>query len=182
MMLLLFWLGLGLFALLGVGCVLLVVMQLPGLWLMLLLAAGLQCLDAFVLHEDPGSAGWWALGIAFLLAVAGEVVETAAGAAGAHVGGGRRRGMVGALLGAMLGAVLGTFIIPIPVIGSLLGAIGGAFAGAMVGEMTGAQGRSVAAALKPASGAAAGRAAGTLAKCALAGIALVVLLVGFVLR
>ncbi len=75
------------------------------------------------------------------LAVLGEVVEFAAGAAGAAKSGGSRRGMllsvVGAMAGSIGGAILGTAI-PVPVVGNLIGAIcggaAGAFGGAYLGE------------------------------------------------
>jgi hypothetical protein len=75
------------------------------------------------------------------MALLGELIEFAAGAAGAAKSGGSRRGMILSMLGAMggsiAGAMLGVFI-PIPVIGSLIGAVAGgalgAFGGAYAGE------------------------------------------------
>ncbi|MCH2136027.1 MAG: DUF456 family protein [Phycisphaerales bacterium] len=175
------WLMVGGFAVAGAGCILLVIMQLPGTWLMLVLAGGCQMADAWWLREDA-QAGWWALGAGLVLALCGEVAETMAGAAGAKAGGAGKRGMWGALLGGIAGGLLGTFLIPIPVIGSLLGAVGGAFAGACVGELTGRSPRTLQSTLKPAAGAAAGRAAGTLIKAVLAGLIWLVLLVGLALN
>lgn len=178
---LLHWLFVVGFSLAGACCILLVVMQLPGTWAMLILATGVQAADTWWLQEDA-TAGWWALGIALLIALAGEVVEVLAGVAGAKTGGGSKRGMWGAFIGAVLGALVGTFVIPVPLIGSLLGAIGGAFIGAMVGETSGPSARSLKGAFKPAAGAAAGRALGTIAKTLLACLAWIVLVVGLALN
>jgi uncharacterized protein YqgC (DUF456 family) len=172
------WTLIGCFALLGGGCVLLVIMQLPGTWAMMLLGLGVQCADAWWLADGHATAGWWALGIALVLALLGEIIETAAGVAGAKMGGGHKRGMWGSLIGAIGGALGGTFLIPIPLIGSLIGAIGGAFIGALIGETSGSKARSLAKAMKPAAGAAAGRAAGTIAKVAIAIAVWLTLIVG----
>jgi uncharacterized protein YqgC (DUF456 family) len=170
------------FAVLGLGCILLVIMQLPGIWLMLLLGMGVQSADAWWLLERDVDRGWWALGIGLVLAIIGEIIETAAGVAGARLGGGRKRGMWGALLGAIGGAVLGTVLIPIPLIGSLMGAIAGAFLGALIGEITGTNARSPGEAVKPAVGAAAGRAAGTIAKVGIGAAIWLTLLVGLAMN
>jgi len=176
------WVLLLSFALLGLGCILLVIMQLPGTWLMLMLGMGVQAADEWWLLDGDVQPGWWALGIGLGLALLGELIETTTGAAGAKAGGGRKRGMWGALLGAMGGAVLGTVLLPIPVVGSLVGAIAGAFLGAVIGETSGSQARSLTSALKPATGAAVGRAAGTLAKCGIASVVWVVVVIGLVLN
>jgi len=176
------WVLLLTFAFIGLGCILLVIMQLPGTWLMLMLGMGVQAADEWWLLDNDAQPGWWALGIGLALALLGEIIETAAGAAGTKAGGGRRRGMWGAIIGAMGGAVIGTVALPIPVVGSLIGAIAGAFVGAVIGEMSGGQARSLTDALKPATGAAVGRAAGTLVKCGLASVVWVVLVIGFALN
>ena len=176
------WAFVGCFALLGGGCVLLIIMQLPGTWVMLLLGMGVQSADAWWLLEGESNPGWWALGIGLAMALLAEVIETSAGVAGAKLGGGHKRGMWGALLGAIGGAVLGTFLIPIPLIGSLMGAIGGAFIGALIGETTGAHARPLSEALKPAAAAAAGRAAGTIAKVTIGIAVWIVLVVGLAMN
>lgn len=111
--------------------------SLPGNWALLAIVA----LFAFLLPHD-GSRGvmWTTIGILLALAVVGEIVEFAAGAAGAAKLGASRRSiwmsLVGALVGSIGGAVVG---LPIPVIGSmaaaLLGGSAGAFAGAYLGEI-----------------------------------------------
>ncbi|MCP4759587.1 MAG: DUF456 domain-containing protein [Planctomycetes bacterium] len=160
------WTMVGIFALLGAGCLLLIVMQLPGTWLILTLGLGVQLIDVAWIHGDDATAGWWGLGVGLVLAIVGEILEAVSGAAGAKVGGGTRRSMWGGFVGGVIGAILGTPLIPIPILGTFIGAIVGAFAGAMVGEVTGSNARSVAGAIAPATGAAAGRAVGTVVKMA----------------
>jgi uncharacterized protein YqgC (DUF456 family) len=166
----------GLFALLGLGCLALVLIGLPGLWLMVGLAAALELADAWLL-QDPGgvSFGWGAIAIAAGLGLAGEAVETVAGAAGSRLGGGTRRGMAGALVGGLVGAVAGTLLLPAPLVGTLAGALAGTFAGAWVGEATGPEARGRAHNLRAAFGATVGRLGGTLGKTALAAVAWVLL-------
>jgi uncharacterized protein YqgC (DUF456 family) len=153
---------------LGLG---LVVLGLPGNWLMVLftlLAAWWR------LGTEPAAAGRPMFGVPVLvaicvLALVGEAFELLAGMFGSQAAGGSRRGALGALLGAVVGGVLGTFAIPIPVLGSLLGTCGGAAIGAWGLEFSG--GRSSRASLKAGVGAGVGRLAGTLAKLAV-GIAI----------
>lgn len=74
-----------------------------------------------------------------LLAIAGEVAEFLAGAAGVNQLGGSKRGSILAIVGSVVGAILGMFVgVPIPIIGSLIAALVfggvGAFGGAVLGE------------------------------------------------
>ena len=172
----------GLFILLGFGCLLLVIAQLPGTWLMLGFAVGIHLMDdAWFLPEGATSSrGWWAIGIAGALAVVGEIVEFAAGAFGAKVGGGGKRASWGAIIGGLVGAIALTPIIPIPIVGTLIGAIVGCFVGALVGEMTGKQPRTAGQAMKPALGASIGRALGTTGKLIIAVVVWAVLSVGLI--
>jgi len=112
---------------------------LPGNWLIV----GLTALFAWLVHDPAGGGvSWWVVGAILILAIVGEIVEFAAGAAGAARSGGSRRGMVLAIGGAMAGSIAGvsvvSFVIPIPVVGTVLGAVGGgalgAFGGAYLGE------------------------------------------------
>ncbi len=139
------------------------VLGLPGNWLMLATTA------AFVWWQwDPGlPAGEQVISAhvlvaAGLLALAAEVVEILAGAAGSRRAGGSKWGAVGALVGTMAGAIAGTLFIPIPVIGTILGAVLGAAAGATGLEL--ATGRTTTAAIRSGAGAGAGRFAGLMAK------------------
>jgi uncharacterized protein len=111
---------------------------LPGNWIIV----GLTVLFALFVHLHSGAGiSLWSAGVVVSLALLGELIELAAGAAGAAKSGGSRRGMilsmVGAMLASMAGASLG-FFIPIPVVGPLIGAVAGgavgAFAGAYAGE------------------------------------------------
>lgn len=165
------------FALLGLACLLLVVVGLPGTWGLLALAFGLEVVDAFLL---PGAAvvtfGWGLLAWCAVLAGVGEGIEALAGIAGAKFGGGTRRGMVGAFVGGIAGAILLTPVLPIPVVGTLVGAMLGAFLGAFLGEATGPEARGRAHNLRAAFGAAVGKLGGTVAKLAI-GVVMWVLLV-----
>lgn len=157
----------------GVG-VLLQCITLPGIWLVMVAALLYQ--GGTMMAGVPAPFSWWTLGIAFGLAVLGEVVELATGAVGAAAGGGRTRGAAGAMLGSVIGAVLGIFVFAfIPLIGPLIGALLGAAIGAFAGELSYGD-RTAGQAVLPAVGAAMGRVAGVAAKIVLA-IAIWVMLV-----
>ena len=159
------WLIAILFIVIGLGCIFLVIMQLPGTWLMLLLGLGGQLLDVYVFEvSEYASYGWWALGIGLVVAILGEVAESVAGVVGTKAGGGTKRGMIGAFIGGMAGAISGSFLIPIPIVGTLVGAIVGTFIGAVIGETSGAAPKSVGDSIKPAVGASLGRILGTTIK------------------
>src|SRR5262245_8930956 len=101
---------------------------LPGNWIIVALSALFAWL---VPYPNGDGLSWYGVGAIALLAVVGEIVEFAAGAAGAARSGGSRRGMVLAMTGAMLGSIAGVAIgIPIPVVGTLVGAVGGGALGA----------------------------------------------------
>ncbi len=126
-----------LFALLGVGCLILVAVGLPGTWILLALALVVELSDrAYAQSPEPQTFGWWLLIACLALALFGELLEFLAGAAGTKVGGGSRRGMVGAIVGGILGAILLTPVIPVPLVGTLVGALIGTFCGALVAERT----------------------------------------------
>ena len=148
------------FTLLGVLCLILGLVGLPGNWLLLGLAIGMHFLS-------DGSIGWGLLAGVLALALAGEALETWASVAGLSAGGGSRRGMWGAIFGGLVGGILLTGLVPIPILGTLVGAAAGAFLGALLGELTGAQARATGASLKAATGAAVGRVAGSLGKTVL---------------
>ena len=144
-----------------------ILFNLPGTWLMVLLAAALE---------------WWTgpetlFGGAILyaaagLALLGEILEFALGASSARRAGGSKRGAALAILGGIAGAVLGTAL-PVPVLGTLIGACAGAFLGSLLGDVW--AGRGLARSLSAGRGAASGRLWGTLAKLT-AGAAIVALL------
>jgi len=151
------------FALLGAVCVLLVVLGLPGAWIMLAVAVLIDLLLAPAVGDGQAFFGWPAIAVAAGVALIGEVLETLAAAEGARRGGASVRGAVGATIGGIIGAIAGTIFIPILLVGSLIGAALGAVAGAMVGELSrpGVRLRDTA---KPATGAAIGKVLGSLAK------------------
>lgn len=137
----------------------LVVMQLPGNWLMVLttlLVAWWQW-DQAMFTVAP-------LAAIVALAVVGEVLELLAGMAGAKRAGGGGWTSVAVLVGAIAGAIAGTFLIPIPVVGSLVGACGGACAGAWGFELLGGRGHEAAARIGV--GAGVGQLMGSLSKLA----------------
>lgn len=134
----------------------LVVLQLPGTWLMVL-SAGLLAL------VRPGMFSVWTLLVVVALATLGEIVEFASGLVGAKTVRATRWGGWGGLIGAIAGAVIGTFTIPVPLVGSLIGACAGAAAGAFLLEFVGAE-RSVSDSVRSGLGAGVGRLAGAVAK------------------
>jgi hypothetical protein len=166
-----------LFALLGLACLLLVAIGLPGTWGLLALAFVLELADSALLPgEHVVTFGWDLLAICAGLALVGEGIEAVAGVAGTRYGGGTRRGMVGAFVGGIAGAIFLTPIVPVPVLGTLLGGMLGAFLGAFVGEATGPEARGRDHNLRAAFGAAVGKLGGTVAKLAI-GVVMWVLLV-----
>lgn len=160
----------------GALCLLLTAVTLPGNWLMVLAAGVLQLWST----RDGGTPAYsaWTLGALVLLAVLGEVAETAMGAAGAKAGGARARGAWGAVIGSLVGALAGTVLLAfLPIVGTLAGALVGAGAGAFVGELTYGD-RRAGQLVRPAAGAAAGRIAGLIAKVAIGALMWTVLVVG----
>jgi uncharacterized protein len=154
------------FALVGLGCVVLTLLGLPGAWLVVGLALVVELVHPLF--------GWGAIGLAAALALAGEVVETLAGAAGTRAGGGSSRGMIGAIVGGLVGGLALTGLIPIPIVGTLFGAALGTFVGAAIGELT-RKDAPEGGAFRAALGATVGRLAGTMGKTLLACAAWVLL-------
>jgi len=165
-----------LFVLLNVCALATNLFTLPGNWIIV----ALTVLFAVFVHLPSGAGiSLWSAGVVIGLALLGEVIELAAGAAGAAKSGGSRRGMVlsmvGAMLASMAGASLGIFI-PVPVVGPLIGAVAGgaigAFAGAYAGETW--KGRSEDERLAVSRAALVGRVFGTVGKLGIGGIMVVV--------
>ena len=143
-----------------------ILFNLPGAWLMVLLAALLEWwTPAESLFGTP------VLVSATALATLGELLEFVLGARGARKAGGSKRGAALAIIGGIVGAVLGTPLTPI--LGTLIGACIGAFAGSLLGDLW--AGRSVAHSMASSRGAAVGRFWGTVAKLGV-GAAIVALL------
>lgn len=165
-----------LFALFAVACLAVVILGLPGTWVLLLAAVAVELLDTAVPGAPAVTFGWGLLAVCGVLAGVGEGIEFAAGAVGARMGGASRRGMVGALVGGIVGAVLLTPLLPVPVLGTLVGAAIGTFVGAWVGESTGPERRARRDTLRASLSAVLGSLAGRLGKL-IPGIAVGVLLV-----
>lgn len=143
-----------------------ILFNLPGTWLMLLAAVGLEWwTPAPMFHRSV-------LYFAVALALLGELLEFVLGAAGSRRAGGSKRAAALSILGAIVGAVLGTAI-PVPILGTLLGACVGAFAGSLLGDLW--AGRAMTPSLDAGRGAFVGRFWGTLAKLGV-GAGIVVLL------
>jgi uncharacterized protein YqgC (DUF456 family) len=158
-------LGVTLFNLL---CVALTLLQLPGLWLMLLAALLLKLL------YPPELFSWTTLGVAAGITILAEISEFAAGAVGAKSAGATQRGMWGAVIGGIVGALAGTVMIPIPIVGTLIGAALGSGLVAAGFELTHKDAQMNHAA-KVAGGAAVGRFTAAVLKLAFAAVLAVVL-------
>ena len=164
-----------LFAFVAGFCVLLALLGLAGTWMMLAIAIGIELLDTY--WSDGETWGWTTLGVCGGLAVIGEIMEIGAGALGVKVGGGSRRGMVGAIIGGIVGAIALTPFIPIPVIGTLIGAVFGTFVGAVIGEMTHEEPPKLGDVAVSASGATIGRVLGVLGKTGIAAVCWCILVI-----
>jgi uncharacterized protein YqgC (DUF456 family) len=153
-------------ALLGVASVFLVLVGLPGTWLLLGLVLLIELIDGWWLVGEPAvTFAWWLLIACLGLAVVGEVLELVAGALGAKRGGASRRGMVFAAVGGIVGGIAGA---PFGlVLGAFAGAVIGTFAGAVVGEL-GNPNTALGDTLRPATAASIGRILGTLVKLPIA--------------
>ncbi len=171
----LFYTQASIFSLLAACCGSLVLVGLPGIWMMIALAVLNEL--ANVLHWGQGGHwfAWTAIGGAVAIALAAEVIELFSAVAGAKLGGASKSGMLGALVGGVSGCVIGTLLLPC--VGTLAGAALGAAVGAIVCEVSFAR-RTFKESLVPAAGAAGGRIAGLFAKISLAIAAWIVLVVG----
>ncbi len=146
---------------LGLGCVVITVLGLPGLWLLLLLAGALQFSDRWLRSDGSSTFSHWTLIGAVAAAFAAEFAEFAAGASGAKQAGASKRGMVGAMVGGIAGAILGA---PFGLlVGAIVGGVAGSAIGAIVMELT-LPHQTLEGALKPAHGAAMGRLKGIALK------------------
>jgi uncharacterized protein len=160
-----YWLCLSLLLLANAGCWVASFFMLPGNWVMV----GLAAVCAILLPEQEGGLGisWWAVLVLAALAGLGEMIEFAAGAAGAAKQGASRRAMFLSLVGAMLGSIAGAIIgVPVPVVGPIIAALGGAAGGAFLGAYLGEtwKGRSGEERMNVSKGALVGRLLGTVGK------------------
>lgn len=150
--------------------VVLVALQLPGTWLMLLatvIAGWLTSLhDGVWIYYIPTFV------ILAVLALLGEGIEFLGGAAGAKIAGAGRRATFLAVFGSIAGAILGTFLLPIPIVGTLTGAALGAAGGSILGDRW--EGRDWKASIHGGGGAAVGKLGGAVGKLAVAALMWVV--------
>jgi uncharacterized protein YqgC (DUF456 family) len=146
------YLCLFLLLLVGLG---IVVMTLPGLWLMAASAG------VYALLTHRYFIGWGTLAVLLVLALIAEIIETTAAGAGAKRAGGGRAGLWGAIIGGILGGIFLSFI-PIPIVSTFVGVCLGTFLGAMVGELS--TGRDVRKSAIVGVGATGGRVFGTFVK------------------
>ncbi len=103
---------------------------LPGNWFIL----GFAALFAWLLPlADGRGVSWKTVAVLAGLAVLGEIIEFAAGAAGAAKQGASKRGVALAMVGAVVGSVLGLMVgLPIPILGPFVMALAGGAAGAFL--------------------------------------------------
>ena len=165
-------------ALAAAACWVATLFTLPGNWAILALAAAW----AYLMPKQQYGMGfaWGTVAVLAALALIGEGIEFAAGAAGAKKEGGSRRGMALSIVGAMAGSLAGAAVgVPVPVVGPLIGAVGGgaagAFAGAYLGETW--KGRTGAEAAQISRGALIGRLLGTAGKLACGAVMVAILAV-----
>ncbi len=131
----------------------LIVLGLPGLWIMVATAVTYN----LIVPGEP--IGWVTLIAGAVLAFVAELLEFSLTGRYARKYGGSRRAGWGAILGGIVGAMVG---IPVPIIGSVIGAFIGSFLGALIAEFTG--GSSAADATRVAKGALIGRVVSTVLK------------------
>jgi uncharacterized protein YqgC (DUF456 family) len=131
----------------------LIVLGLPGLWIMVASAVTYN----LIVPGDP--IGWFTLVAVAVLALVAELLEwTMTGRYARKYGGSRRAGW-GAIIGGIIGAFVG---FPVPIVGPVIGAFVGSFCGALVAELTG--GASAGDATRVAKGALIGRVMSTVLK------------------
>jgi uncharacterized protein len=131
----------------------LIVLGLPGLWIMIASAVVYN----MVVPGDP--IGWFSLVAVAVLALVAELLEFTLTARYARKYGGSRRAGWGAIIGGIIGAMVG---FPVPIIGPIIGAFVGSFSGALIAEITG--GSSAGDATRVAKGALIGRVMSTVLK------------------
>ena len=131
----------------------LIVLGLPGLWIMVASAVAYNV----IVPGEP--IGWVTLIAVAVLAFVAEILEFSLTGSYARKYGGSRRAGWGAILGGIVGAMVG---LPVPIIGSVIGAFIGSFLGALIAEFTG--GSSVGDSTRVAKGALIGRVMSTVLK------------------
>ena len=152
----------------------------PGNWIML----GVGSFYSWLIPESsPYDFGFVVIGIVFLLATIGEIIEFFTGAIVTRKAGGTKRGMWFSIIGSVIGSIAGIFVgIPIPIIGSLIAALlfsgFGALLGAYFGEKV--EGRNSQDAWKVGVSSFTGRILGSLFKIVCGFVALICMVIGMV--
>jgi len=131
-----------------------VMLTLPGLWLMAAASAG------YCLLTHRHYLGGRTLIALLILALLSEAAEIGIGGAAARKAGGGRRGMIGGILGGIAGGLLGSFIFPLVL--TVVGVCLGSFVGAAAFELLG--GEAADHSLRVGLGAAKGRFLGVIGK------------------
>jgi len=131
----------------------LIVLGLPGLWIMVASAVTYN----LIVPGDP--IGWVTLVIVGVLALVAELLDISLTGRYARRYGGSRRAGWGAIIGSIVGAMVG---FPVPIIGPVIGAFIGSFVGALIAEFT--AGSSAGDATRVAKGALIGRVVSTVLK------------------
>lgn len=142
--------------------VVLVLLQLPGTWLMLGATAGMAWW-----RWDHGLITFWALTTLVVLAILGEVVEFLGPALGATKAKSSKRAAMLAVVGGVAGAIVGTVVLVfLPVLGTLIGAVVGSGLFSILGDLW--AGHEMELAWQGGKGAAIGRFWGALGKLIIA--------------
>jgi len=151
----------------GLG-IALTALTLPGAWLALVAAVLCKL-------WRPDLLEWSTIGAGVAIALAGEIIEIFASAAGAARAGGSRRGAIGSVVGSLAGAIIGApFLL---LVGAIVGAVIGAGVGAIIAER-GFTGRTWRDSARIGAGAAVGRFWATVAKVGLSALVALILTVG----
>src|SRR5437660_6988282 len=108
-----------------IGSLILIVLGLPGLWIMVASAVTYN----LVVPGDP--IGWVTLVVVGILALVAELLDISLTGRYARRYGGSRRAGWGAIIGSIVGAMVG---FPVPIIGPVIGAFIGSFVGALIVE------------------------------------------------
>ena len=109
----------------GIVSILLVVLQLPGIWLLVGIAFALQAYSICIYDQNPWS--WYTIYASVFIALISETFEFISGTIGLKKIGLSKNTVYGTILGAFIGSIIGTLIIPIPIFGTLAGITAGTF-------------------------------------------------------
>jgi uncharacterized protein YqgC (DUF456 family) len=147
-----------------IGGLCIVIVSLPGLWVMALAAAVYAVLTKLALITPR------VLLVLVSMALVAEIIDFVAAGAGAKRAGASRRGLIGAVLGGIIGAFV--FTIPLWVVGTLVGVCIGTFLGALIGELSG--GKEIGQSVRIGANATAGKLVGILFKLSFGALMLLI--------